>query len=327
MFKKHLLPFIPPELAPLVKNLTSDLLRIKPRVLHCWLDWSNIVGGLAGYLAGTPLIVLSTRNLNPSRFPTFYRPWQRRWYAFLAQSRRVCLVANSQAGAEDYASWLGLSPNDFRVIRNGLNPRAVVRPAPEEADLFRKELGLSEDDLLVGGIFRLDPEKRPLDFLRVIKKIREKDSRVKAVIAGQGTLGRWLGKEVRGLGLEGCVFLLGRREDVPRIMAACQVILLTSAFEGTPNVLIEAQWLGLPVVATRAGGSSETVANGRSGFIHGVGDVDSLAQSVRLLLDDEKLREQFGRAGRRFVQETFDLQDSIQAALDLYRDRFRAKAP
>ena len=327
LFKKHLLPFIPPELALLVRNLTGDLLRIKPRVLHCWLDWSNIIGGLAGYLAGTPLIVLSTRNLNPSRFPTFYRPWQRQWYSFLAQSRRVCLVANSQAGAEDYASWLGLPLKDFRVIRNGLAPEAVVRPTPEEAALFRKELGLSKDDLLVGGVFRLDPEKRPLDFLKVIKKIRDRDSRVKAVIAGQGTLSRWLGKEVRRMGLEDHVFLLGRREDVPGIMAACQVILLTSAYEGTPNVLIEAQWLGLPVVATRAGGSAETVADNRSGFIHEVGDVDSLAQSVRLLLDDAELREQFGRVGRRFVQETFDLQGSIQATLDLYRDFSRALKP
>ena len=163
-------------------------------------------------------------------------------------------MANSQAGAEDYASWLGLPLKDFRVIRNGLAPEAVVRPTPEEAALFRKELGLSKDDLLVGGVFRLDPEKRPLDFLKVIKKIRDRDSRVKAVIAGQGTLSRWLGKEVRRMGLEDHVFLLGRREDVPGIMAACQVILLTSAYEGTPNVLIEAQWLGLPVVATRAGG-------------------------------------------------------------------------
>ena len=325
--KKGLLPFIPPALAPLVRNLAADLLRIKPQVIHCWLDWSNIIGGLAGYLAGTPLIVLSTRNLNPSRFPTFYRPWQQAWYSFLVRSRRVQLVANSKAGAEDYASWLGLRPESFRVIRNGLDPTAVIRPSSREIISFRKELGLKKDELLVGGVFRLDPEKRPLDFIKIIKMIRDGESRIKAVIAGQGTLSQWLRKEVRRLGLEDVVFLLGRRTDAARIMSACRVILLTSRYEGTPNVLIEAQWLGIPVVAAGAGGVSETMADGVSGFLHEVGDVDSLTRSVSRLLGDAELRERFGRAGRRFVEQTFDLQGSISTTLDLYRNHFKTMEP
>ena len=160
--KRNLLAHLPPNLSGRVRDLLADLISFRPQVVHCWLDWNNIIGGLAAYLAGTPLIVLSTRNVNPTHFPRFYRPWQKEWYGFLAQSPRVCLTANSRAGALDYASWLGLAQDSIQVIKNGLDPGSSPRPRAKESEKFRQELGLSPGETTGGRGFPPGPGETAL---------------------------------------------------------------------------------------------------------------------------------------------------------------------
>lgn len=99
--------------------------------------------------------------------------------------------------------------------------------------------------------------------------------------------------------------LLGRREDVENIMHCADLLLLTSDNEGLPNVVLEAQALCLPVVATRVGGIPEAVQEGKTALLAPKGDKESLVKHCIRLLGDNTLRQCMGQAGREFIQKNF----------------------
>jgi glycosyltransferase involved in cell wall biosynthesis len=114
------------------------------------------------------------------------------------------------------------------------------------------------------------------------------------------------------------VKLLGRRTDVGTILLASDANLLTSRLEGCPNVALEAQSLGVSIVATAAGGTPETVDHGVTGFLAGVGDAENLARHLTRVLTDNSLRSQLSAAGPVFVAQRFGLERMIDETLALY---------
>jgi glycosyltransferase involved in cell wall biosynthesis len=121
-------------------------------------------------------------------------------------------------------------------------------------------------------------------------------------------------KLTRELGLEANVTLLGRRNDVAALMSCSSLLLLTSTHEGMPNVVMEAQLLGLPVVATRAGGTADLVLDGVTGSLRPIGDVRGLANACLSILNDPELRRRMGEAGRMHMAQDF----SRKAMTDRY---------
>ena len=115
---------------------------------------------IAAVLAGVPHVILSGRNLNPSNF-FFYAPYMLPAYQALSQHPNVTFINNSEAGAADYADWIGLPHERVGVVRNGIDFSDVARPSTEVVQKFRASLGVSAGGQLVGGLFRLSPEKRP----------------------------------------------------------------------------------------------------------------------------------------------------------------------
>lgn len=301
-------------LAPLV----GDLLRDRPDVLHCWLDHSNCVGGVAGLLVGVERLVLSVRNVNPDHFPQFWLPWFRPSYRLLSRSKRVTLVSNSRAGAEDYAHWAGIDAKRFHVIPNGLGVECLSPATPAEAHTVRVALGFAADAPLVAGVFRLAPEKRPFDFVELIARIRNRDPRVRAIHLGDGPLANEVRERVRELGLEPVLRSLGAVADPTVYLRAADVSVLTSAVEGFPNVSIESQAVGVPVVLTRAGGAAETVVDGETGFVVEVGDLGALEERIFALLNDPTRRAEIGRRGRASVLDRFSPERMVAETLALY---------
>ncbi|GJM21727.1 MAG: hypothetical protein DHS20C15_16420 [Planctomycetota bacterium] len=311
-----------------VIDLAGELLADPPDVLHCWLDYPNIVGAAACALSGTPHAILSTRNLNPTYFPAFYQSWMDEWYAFLTTLPQVHLLANSNPGADDYANWLRVARDRFEVIYNGVDLASMERAGESEARRVRHELGLRADQPFVVGVFRLAAEKRPQVFLDVIERVRRACPELVVAMVGVGELRSEVEASIARRGLGKCVRLLGQRKDVPALLAAADVKLLTSFVEGTPNVILEAQWAGCPPVATAAGGTPDALEHGVSGFLHPVDDVDALAKSVLRLLGDRELRAGMARAGQRFVRERFALERMLDDTLAYYETLLaRPRAP
>jgi len=287
-----------------------------PDVLHGFLDAPNIVVAVAALLVGHPRAVLSTRNLAPPRFPAFHRPWMETWYRRVLGSPGVRLVANSAAGAADYARWLGTRV-PIPVVPNAVAPPPL--PDGGAVAALRAELGLPPGAPVVLGVFRLAPEKRPDRWVRVVARARTRCPTLRAVVAGEGPLAADLDRAIARAGLTDAVRRVGRRADVATFLALADVVLLTSDAEGQPNVLLEAQAAGCAVVATRVGGVPECVVDGVTGSLRAPDDVAGLADAVVALVEDEAGRAARAEAGRAHVAARFSPGRAREATLALYR--------
>lgn len=298
----------------LVKALRAQ----RPDVLHCWLNQANTTGALGALVAGVPRILVSVRSVNPSHLPHLFRPWLRGTYQLLSRSPRVRFVANSQCAAESYATWAKIPLERFHVIRNGLPLQD--RPAPDAADraAARQSFGISEGAFVIAGVLRTSEEKCPLDFVRVVAKVRDALPSVRALHAGTGPLQDEVVREATRLGLDETLIFLGQQSDLAPLQAACDVGVLTSRVESCPNVLLEFQAAERPVVLTRAGGSPETVREGETGLIADVGDVNGLAAHLLDLAADPSRAAAMGKAGRAWIGERFSVEAMVQETLELY---------
>lgn len=309
---------IPEEFCPWAIDILGELLCDPPDIFHAWLDHSNIWGGVAALLANTPLIVLSTRNVNPMHFPYLASPYFLSMYKRMADSQQIRFINNSHAGAESYAKWLGLPLERISVVLNGVDFADVRRADPEIIREFKREVSLPDRCRIIAGVFRLSDEKQPLVFLEVVRRVLSRLPDVYIVIAGIGPLEAELREFITLHGMRERVYLLGRRSDVPTVLSAADLLLLTSRQEGTPNVLLEAQWLQCPVVSTRAGGAVDAVAHGESGFLVDVGDVDGIESAVMNILSDDKLAGKMSQAGPEFIKKKFSVDRMVQETISVY---------
>lgn len=307
---------VPAVLRPDVSELAGEFLRSKPDVVHAWLDHANIVAGIAALTVGVPKLVLSLRSLHPGNFPMLHRSWMQPLYGALAADARVRFVANSREGAASYAGWIGIDPSRISVVLNGMEAADAMRPSADEAARVRAELA-PDGARLVSGVLRLSEEKRPELFAEVAKRVCAARPDVRFALAGDGPLAAELRAAVRQLGSRFAV--LGRRSDVPAILAASDAVLLTSRVEGTPNVLLEAQMLATPVVSTRVGGVPDVVEHGVTGFLAERDDAEGLARAVCELLADEDKRLRMGAAAARMVAERCSVGAMVRATDALYR--------
>jgi glycosyltransferase involved in cell wall biosynthesis len=308
---------LPPELAGMVLDLLGELLADPVDVLHCYVDDCNIVGAIAGCLAGTPAIILSFRNGNPTHFPGLLRPWMLSWYKAVLDRPGVKICANAEMGARDYEQWLGLTTGSIPIIRNAFAPPAV--PDRDSVMRWRREQGIPVDVPLVAGVFRLQPEKRPLYFVDCVNRLRSIVPSVRAVLAGVGELETAVRCRITELNLDSTLTLLGQRQDVPTILAASNAMLLVSDWEGTPNILLEAQHCGCIPVATDAGGSREAMVPGQTGILVGLNDQDQTVRELATLLGDAGRRRTMAAAGRAFVASHFAPEALHEANLRVYR--------
>jgi glycosyltransferase involved in cell wall biosynthesis len=241
---------LPVDLRCMVLDLAGQLLLRPVDVLHCWIDEANVVGLLAARLAGVGAVVMHALGVSPRHWPAGWQPWMRPIYQAGVQRPDTAVVCLSDAGVRDYADWLGAEPSRLHCVRIAFEP--PPRPAPDAVAAFRARHGLGADTPVVVGVFRFDPEKRPLFFLQVVAKLRTLCPDVRVLVAGGGRLGDAVRAEIARLGLNDVVHLLGQPDDVLTPMAAGDVFLMTSEVEGTPNVSLEAQHLGcVPVLTDR----------------------------------------------------------------------------
>lgn len=309
---------LPADLQQEITNLYLAIHALRPAIVHAWLDYSNVRAGLAAVLAGVPRLILSGRNVSPIHFDYIYQPWYRPAYQALLGSPQTVFINNSRAGAADYAAWLGLPPREIGVIRNGVDHAAITRPAQAAIAAHRHALGFPAAALVIGGMFRLSEEKRPLLWLEVVARVLAARAGTHGCLYGQGPLAEALNARIHSFPESGRVRLMAPTADARLALAACDLLLLTSAWEGTPNVLLEAQALGVPVVACGGGGTAESMADGETGLYLTESDPDPIATTVVRLLDDADRRRRLGQAGPRFVAEQFGMARMIDETIAAY---------
>jgi glycosyltransferase involved in cell wall biosynthesis len=287
---------------------------IGPGLVHAFLDANNIVAGIAADLVGVPRLVLSGRSVAPDHFG-IYQPYMAPGYKALLKRRKVVFLNNSKAGAGDYARWLNIPKDGFRVIHNGFEFPDQQRGVREEQ---RRLLEIPENVILIGSIVGFREEKRPLLFLEMARALHESHRNVRFVVFGDGVLLARCRDFVEAQGLSGVIHLPGLTSNAWAALAAMDIFVLTSRIEGLPNVLIEAQAMGLPVVSASAGGMTETFVEGRTGLIAELDTPQGFAASVRKLIDDRALAKTMGRMAAEHARASFGLERMTDLTVEAY---------
>jgi glycosyltransferase involved in cell wall biosynthesis len=278
----------------------------RPTILHTWMFHANIPGRVIGRLARVPIVISSERTMG----------MERRWRYRVNRAthpladRVICV---SQGVADFVTQQVGIPSHKITVIPNGIELHSFERlPDKRQA---RTDLGFPSDGLLVGTVARLDPVKR----LDVLLEALASLPNVNAVIVGDGSERAKLMALSDRLELEGCTHFAGQQEHVLPWLAAMDVFVLSSDWEGMSNALLEAMAAGLPVVATAVGGSPEVVIDGVTGLLVPPRDPEALTQAIARLLHDPGLRGQMGEAGRERVLRDYSIERMVERTQALYR--------
>ena len=187
--------------------------------------------------------------------------------------------------------------------------------AVEESESPRRE---GHEAPVVGNIGALVSHKGQRDLVEAAARVVRQVPDARFIIAGEGELRPQLEQQVRHLGLEKHVLLIGFRTDVLSVLKAFDVFAMSSVTEGLGTSVIDAMACRRPVVSTRAGGLPELVVEGDTGHLVPVGDAAAMASAIVSLLKDPARRERFGAAGRARVEAAFTVEWMVRATLDAY---------
>ena len=196
----------------------------------------------------------------------------------------------------------------------------AVAEERERREFSRAALGMADDDVVVGTVANLRRIKAYPDLLRAARIVVEMRPQARFVAIGQGPLKASLDAEHARSGLGDRFVFLGYRADARRLMAAFDVFVLASRHEGLPIALMEARALGLPVVATNAGGLVAHVADGTDGLLVPAGSPDRLAMALVRLIDDRELRGRLAVASAA-VAGVYDIRRAVSEVEDLWLNR------
>jgi glycosyltransferase involved in cell wall biosynthesis len=203
------------------------------------------------------------------------------------------------------------------TLANGV-PVEQIRAEAADACGVRNELGIPTTNLVVGTVAVFRSQKRLSDWVDVAAHVAARRPDVTFLLVGGGPLESEIRNRVRARGLSNRVLMPGFRPDGRRLVAAMDVFLMTSEFEGLPIAMLEAMTLGKPVVATRAGGIPEVLADGNGGLLASVGAIDDLSSCVLQLLEDAERRARMGAAAAVRVESRYHLKRRVKAIESLY---------
>jgi glycosyltransferase involved in cell wall biosynthesis len=244
---------------------------------------------------------------------------ERAHVALMRRPARVITVA--EVLRSELVSRFGLPPSRVVTIPNGVTLRSL-EPSRSRTET-RDWLGITREARVVLSLGALTWEKDPVGHVRIVAAVADRPG-VMHVIAGDGPLRTRVEAEIVAAGATDRTLMLGRRDDVPDLLAASDVLLLASRSEGMPACVIEAGMVGLPVAAYALSGVPEVVVDGETGRLASPGDVRALAAALRELLHDDEQRRRMGEAASDRCRERFDIEVVAPRYLDVYEQVARA---
>jgi glycosyltransferase involved in cell wall biosynthesis len=305
-----------PEAGVAVWRLATFIRRHGVRLVHSNDFATSVVGVAAARLAGARVIVnrVDLGHLRPG-----FGSWHRRLEKLAARNADLVCV-NAEAVRRVCIEEEGCRPERVVLVRNGIDLEVFDAQAARPAD----PLPVSAGDFVVAVIGNLWPVKGHRTLVEAAASLRGTHPRLRFVCAGAGSEHDYLERRIGELGVEGCVFLLGHRTDVPALLSRAHALCLCSSAEGSANAVIEGMAARLPIVATRVGGTPELVEDGATGFLVRPGDPADLAFRLHELVSDPQRARQMGLRGRAYVEAELSLARMAEAHEALYR---RALAP
>ena len=297
-----------PRLAEWLRERRVELLHV-----HAGIGWEGHHGIYAARRAGVPTV--RTEHLpylltDPVQCVDYAR----------VQAKTDRLICVSDAARDSYLV-AGVPPEKLRVVRNGIH----ATPAAADRDGVRWGLGLAADALLAITVARFSEQKGHHDLLAAVPRVLEQFPETRLLWIGDGPLLEELRERVDAAGLADRILFLGRRDDVPNLLAASNLLVLPSLFEGLPLVALEAMAAGLPIVGTRVCGTAEVVEDGVTGRLVAPHDPLSLATAILEVLADRGRAERWGAAGRERMRAEFSAERMAWETAAVYEEVLQKK--
>ena len=300
-----------------IARLRSLLKAKRVRVLHTHLFECGVIGRLAAWLAGVPAIITHEHG------KTLWKKWYHRWFEMLAIHGTDLRIAVSEDIRNLRLRYEHTPPEKISVIVNAVEP-AMFDLVEAGREAKRKELGL-EGSFVVGTVGRLVEAKCYDLFLEVARDVCAVRPEVKFLLVGDGHLRSSLTTLRDSLGLAQRVVMAGARNDIPELLAAMDLYMITSEREGLPITLIEAMMAAKPIVATAVGGIPETLTDGEDGVLVRAGDRRALAEATLGLMADPGRRLAMGRKAKEKATEKYSARAVLETLEGTYASILKRK--
>lgn len=285
-------------------------------IVHTHSSKAGIVGRWAARLAGVRRIIHTVHgwSFNDHQFSIerhIFRWLERRMAGFTD----ALIVVSKHDRDEGLRNKIGRE-DAYRLVRYGIDHEDFH--GKRDPAGIRAELGIKDGEAAIGTISCLKPQKSPEDFVKLASLVRKDVPGVKFLLAGDGVLRADVERLIRKYDLADSLMLLGWRRDIPEILSALDVFVLTSLWEGLPITVLESMAASCPVVVTDTGGVGEVVEDGRNGFLVGRRDVEKMSDRVVGLLKDASGRGRMARYARSSLDGRFTTRSMVESTSAIY---------
>ena len=285
------------------------------QLVHAHLPWAGIAARIVGRIAKVPIIYTEHNKQERYHFLT-------RWLNLGTMNwlKRVVVVSKDvESSVRKYKS--SLRPQ-LQVILNGVDTDHFA-PGIVLQKNIRDELNISRDAQVIGTVAVFRFQKRLEVWMEVAASISLEFPNVHFVIVGDGPLKSSLLEKRANLKMEGKIHFAGLQTDIRPYLAAFDLYMMSSIFEGLPIALLEAMAFGCPVITTDAGGIKEVVQHNKTGLLCPVDEPQKLVDYARELLTSKEKREMLATNGRKLMEEKFSIQSMVYALEDIYKEEVK----
>ncbi|WP_417547439.1 glycosyltransferase [Marinobacter segnicrescens] len=302
----------------LVRELRRKIQSDRIDIVHCHQYTPWIYGWLACLGTGARVVMTEHGRFYPDRY---------RYKALLVNPIMALLthriVAISSATRDSLAQYEFIPKAKIEVIYNGV---ARVEPAKDEVRQRKQELGIPQNELIMGTVARLDPVKNQPMMLEAFDRVLKQHPHSWLLIVGDGPDRPKLEAMSRDLGIDGRVIFVGFIDQPATYLAAMDLFLLTSNTEGTSMTLLEAMSLGIPSVLTEVGGNAEIIEQGKTGILTPIGDAEAFAEAISRFIMEPELMEDVGQRAQQVYFEQFSVASMVESYQQLYWSERSVKA-
>lgn len=297
------------DLPRIVWTFFKLLKKEKPTILVTYLIHADLLGRVVGRCARIPVVIAYLHG------SLLHWQWLRS-FDRLTQRWVTLYLSVSETLKQELVTHYKFPKEKIRVLRNGIDAEQVQRLTPDEREKVRRELGFKEEDRVIGIVANLRKGKGHVDLIEAFHVLLQKEvpsASLQLMIVGEGEERERLEKQVQALNLTGHVRFLGNRSDVQELLAAMDLFVLPTEFEGMSVALLEAMMVQTPIVTTDIPQNKEILVHGDSALLVPVKGPQRLAEAIQTCLEEPKeCQQRVQNAYRRCLKE-FSLEETVGA--------------
>ena len=291
--------------------------RIKPHIVHTHTSKAGVLGRLASYLAGVPIIIHTPHG---HLFHSYYGCILTNMIVFV--ERALSLITDKIAALTDREMDEHLergiaSIEKYTIIHSGIMLQQIMNK-DIDVETGKKKLGIPQNSYVIGVVGRLVPIKGHKYLVSAAKRVTKEFDNTVFVFVGDGYLETILERQAESLGVRKHFIFAGWRNDVIDVLGLFDILVLPSLNEGMGKVLIEGMALSKPIVASSVGGIIDLVKNGDNGILVPARDSDALAEAISKLIRNKNLSQELGKNGKNKVYPEYDTSSMIKQIEDMY---------